>query len=105
MCTTRDRLFQHQASFANGLEAAPHSEALRQRLHDIFAEWCAPFAACIAEAQAAGEIDTTFTADDLAEFLLASWHGAILRMKVEQNAAPLQRFKKIAFATVFKEPT
>jgi TetR/AcrR family transcriptional repressor of nem operon len=87
------------------LEAAPHSEVLRQRLHGIFAEWCAPFAACIAEAQAAGEIDTMFSAEDLAEFLLASWHGAILRMKVEQSAVPLQRFKKIAFATVFKEPT
>lgn len=87
------------------LEATPHSEKLRQRLLGIFAEWRVPFAACIAEAQAAGEIDKTFAADELAEFLLASWHGAILRMKVERSAAPLQRFKRIAFATVFKEPT
>jgi len=87
------------------LEAAPHSETLRRRLLHIFAEWRAPFAACIAEAQAAGEIDDTFAADELAEFLLASWHGAILRMKVERSAAPLQRFKRIAFATVFKETT
>ena len=43
------------------------------------------------------------TADDLAEFLL-SWEGAILRMKVERHAEPLERFKRIAFATVFKEP-
>src|SRR5215469_10838027 len=28
------------------LEAAPHSEMLRTRLGAIFAEWCAPFAAC-----------------------------------------------------------
>jgi len=87
------------------LEATPHSEKLRQRLLGIFAEWRAPFAACVAEAQAAGEIDKTFAADELAEFLLASWHGAILRTKVERSAAPLQRFKRIAFATVFKEPT
>lgn len=87
------------------LEAAPHSEKLRRRLLEIFAEWRAQFAACIAEAQAAGEIDTAFSAGELAEFLLASWHGAILRMKVERSAAPLQRFKRIAFATVFKEPT
>lgn len=87
------------------LEATPHSEPLRARLLEIFAEWRKPFAACIAEAQAAGEIDSAFAADELADFLLASWHGAILRMKVERNAAPLQRFKRIAFATVFKEPT
>src|SRR5882762_704970 len=86
------------------LEAIPHSEMLRSRLVEIFAQWRAPFAACIAEAQAAGEIATTFTADDLAEFLLASWEGAILRMKVERSAAPLERFKTIAFDTVFKEP-
>jgi len=86
------------------LEAAPQSDMLRERLAAIFAEWRAPFAACIAEAQTAGEIAATFTPDDLAEFLLASWEGAILRMKVERGPQPLERFKRIAFATVFKEP-
>ena len=86
------------------LEAAPQSEMLRQRLAAIFVEWRAPFAACIAEAQAGGELDTSFAPEDLAEFLLSSWEGAILRMKVERNAEPLERFKRIAFATVFKEP-
>ena len=51
-----------------------------------------------------GEIATTFAPEDLAEFMLSSWEGAILRMKVERNAEPLERFKRIAFATVFKEP-
>ena len=87
------------------LEAAPHSELLRERLSAIFAEWRAPFAACIAEAQATGELTTDFAADDLAEFLLASWEGAILRMKVERSRAALDRFHRIAFATVFREPS
>ena len=87
------------------LEAAPQSEMLRTRLADIFAEWCSPFAACIAEGQRAGEIAVTFAPEELAEFLLSSWEGAILRMKVEHNAEPLERFKRIAFATVFKEPS
>jgi TetR/AcrR family transcriptional repressor of nem operon len=85
------------------LEAAPYSEMIRKRLAAIFIEWRAPFAACIAEAQAAGEIAATFAPEDLADFLLASWEGAILRMKVERNPAPLVRFKTIAFATIFKE--
>jgi TetR/AcrR family transcriptional regulator, transcriptional repressor for nem operon len=87
------------------LEAAPLSDMLRERLAAIFKEWRAPFADCIAEAQAAGEIAATFAPHELAEFLLASWEGAILRMKVERNAEPLERFKRIAFATVFKEPS
>jgi len=50
-----------------------------------------------------GEIDSQFDATDLAEFLLASWEGAILRMKVERSPAALERFKTIAFQTIFKE--
>ena len=85
------------------LQASSESELLRNRLEAIFQEWRVPFAACIAEAQKAGEIDATFDPTDLAEFLLASWEGAILRMRVERGPAPLDRFKNIVFQTVFKE--
>jgi TetR/AcrR family transcriptional repressor of nem operon len=85
------------------LEASLQSKLLRKRLEEIYREWRAPFAECIAEAQAAGEIESKFEPTDLAEFLLASWEGAILRMKVEGRPAALQRFKNIVFETVFKE--
>jgi TetR/AcrR family transcriptional regulator, transcriptional repressor for nem operon len=85
------------------LEAPGSSEALRERLVAIFAEWRVPFAACIREAQASAEIAADFPPEELADFLLASWQGAILRMKVERNGAALDRFKTIAFQTVFKE--
>ena len=85
------------------LEASLQSKLLRKRLEEIFREWRAPFAECIAEAQAAGEIDSKFEPTDLAEFLLASWEGAILRMKVEGRPTALERFKDIVFETVFKE--
>jgi TetR/AcrR family transcriptional regulator, transcriptional repressor for nem operon len=77
---------------------------LRDRLDAIFREWRTPFASCIAAAQSAGEIDSKFDATELAEFLLASWEGAILRMKVERSPAALERFKIIVFETVFKRP-
>ncbi|MET3522274.1 TetR/AcrR family transcriptional regulator [Mesorhizobium abyssinicae] len=86
------------------LEVVQESEPLRQHLVAMYREWLQPFSDCIAEAQAAGEIDSTFTPRDLAEFLLASWEGAILRMKVERSGEPLRRFKDIAFATVFGPP-
>ncbi|HEY3003801.1 MAG TPA: TetR family transcriptional regulator C-terminal domain-containing protein [Kribbellaceae bacterium] len=85
------------------LEAPGHSETLRLRLVAIFDEWQAPFAECIAEAQAAGEIPDTFPPAQLADFLLTCWEGAILRMKLEGARAPLDRFRSIAFHTVFKE--
>jgi TetR/AcrR family transcriptional repressor of nem operon len=86
------------------LEASSHSKRLRGRLDAIFQEWRTPFASCIAAAQSAGEIESQFEATDLAEFLLASWEGAILRMKVERSPAALERFKAIVFETVFKQP-
>jgi len=87
------------------IETASQSKLLRDRLQTIFREWRAPFAACIADAQAAGEIDSKFDSMELAEFLLASWEGAILRMKVERGPAPLDRFKNIVFKTVFAKPS
>jgi TetR/AcrR family transcriptional regulator, transcriptional repressor for nem operon len=86
------------------LEASAQSKRLRERLDAIFQEWRGLFASCIGEAQSAGEVDSKFEATDLAEFLLASWEGAILRMKVERSPAALERFKTIAFETVFKQP-
>jgi TetR/AcrR family transcriptional regulator, transcriptional repressor for nem operon len=85
------------------LEASAQSKLLRKRLEEIFQEWRTPFAECIREAQTTGEIDSQFDPTELAEFLLASWEGAILRMKVERGPAALDRFKNIVFATVFKE--
>lgn len=84
------------------LQASSHSNLLRKRLDAIFKEWRELFASCIAAAQWAGEIDSKFEATDLAEFLLASWQGAILRMKVERSPAALERFKRIVFETVFQ---
>jgi TetR/AcrR family transcriptional repressor of nem operon len=120
-CTPRQRLKRYldiitdrfaKAEFSRGcligdfsLEAAPQSEMIRTRLANIFIEWRTPFATCIAEGQTAGEIAAKFAPEELAEFLLSSWEGAILRMKVERTAEPLERFKRIVFATVFKEPS
>ena len=83
------------------LETAQISEPLRRRLQAIYGEWIEPFAACIAEGQQRGEIATTFPPEELADFLISSWEGAIMRMKVERSVEPLERFKRIAFKTVF----
>jgi TetR/AcrR family transcriptional repressor of nem operon len=82
------------------LEISTESKRLRTRLSHIFAEFREPFAECIAEAQAAGEIAGHFPARDLADFLVDGWHGAMLRMKVDRSSKPLEQFKAITFATV-----
>jgi TetR/AcrR family transcriptional repressor of nem operon len=86
------------------LGATSQSKLLRERLDAIFQEWRAPFASCIAAAQSAGEVDPHFDPTELAEFLLASWQGAILRMKVERGPGALERFKRIFFEIILKSP-
>ncbi len=83
------------------LESAEHSELLRGRLAEIFEAWRQPFADCLAQA----ELDAGLPALDLADFLLASWQGAILRMKVERSPEPLERFMRIVFSTVLRDPS
>ena len=96
-----DRGWQHGCLIGNmSLEAAEHSEAIRALLAGIFVRWREPFARCLEEADAAGQIRLDVPAIDMADFLLASWQGAILRMKVDRSPEPLHRFQRITFATV-----
>jgi TetR/AcrR family transcriptional regulator, transcriptional repressor for nem operon len=98
------RGWQHGCLIGNmSLEATEHSEPMRTRLTELFAQWREPFARCIEEAAASGRITVTVPAADLADFLLASWQGAILRMKVERTPEPLERFKDVVFGTVLCE--
>ena len=87
-----------------GLEAAEHSEAIRQRLSDIFAEWTPPFARVIRQAQQAGEVRADLDAEEAGAALLEAWHGAMLRMKIERSPAPLDRFKRLILPAVLAGP-
>lgn len=82
------------------IEMTQTSELIRDRLRTVFTQWLRSFAECIAEGQTLGEFARDFTAQDIAEYFLASWEGAILRMKTERSVAPLNRFRKIFFATL-----
>jgi len=83
-----------------GLEAAEHSEAIRHKLVEIFAEWTPSFAEAIRQAQAAGDVAPDLDADETGAALLEAWHGAMLRMKIERTAAPLDRFKRLILPAV-----
>lgn len=78
-------------------EAADHSAVIRERLAVQFAAWTGLIEACIAEAQADGTAPRRFPAPLLAGFVMNSWEGALLRMRVEKSDAPLLAFKQIVF--------
>ncbi|MCF2530209.1 TetR family transcriptional regulator C-terminal domain-containing protein [Yinghuangia soli] len=82
------------------IDSTETSEAIRGHLSEVFAEWHEPFARCLAAAQRDGDIELPMAANDFADFLMASWQGAMLRMKVERSPEPLERFKTVVFGTL-----
>jgi TetR/AcrR family transcriptional repressor of nem operon len=68
---------------------------------DAFAAALAP---AIREAQADGAIAAEADADTLAAFLVDAWQGALLRMRVEGNDAPLRRFERVVLGGLLGGP-
>ena len=81
-------------------ELADQSRPIRDRLAATFAGWSRPIEACIRDAQQAGEISRDTDAGALADFLLNSFEGAMLRMKVEKDSSPLDHFMTLVFSRV-----
>ena len=97
--------WRHGCMISNmSLEAAEHSELLRERLVEVFGALTQPFAEAVRAAQAAGQARDDIEAEDLADVLLAAWHGAMLRMKVDRSPEPLDRFKLVFVATLLAPP-
>jgi TetR/AcrR family transcriptional repressor of nem operon len=81
-------------------EASDHSEVLRQRLLEIFAEVRSAIAYCLRAAVEAGELPADFDCAEIAAFIVSSLQGANLLAKAERSPAPLARLKKLLFATI-----
>ena len=82
------------------LEVADHSTAIRERIAENFKTWTGLLEECIAAAQSTGEISNRLPASMLAQFLLNSGEGALLRMRVEKSDAPLKEFREVIFQSV-----
>ena len=61
-----------------GVEASDHSESIRRRLVEIFAEIHESVVYCLKAAVTAGDLSSATDCDELAHFLYASLQGAIL---------------------------
>jgi TetR/AcrR family transcriptional regulator, transcriptional repressor for nem operon len=81
-------------------ELADQSRLIRDRLSSNFAAWSRQLEGCIRDGQKAGEISRDIDPRVLAAFLLNSFEGAILRMKVEKDSAPLDHFMTLVFSRV-----
>lgn len=57
---------------------------------------------CLKEAQAAGELDSSQDPDLMAEFIINSWQGVLLRVKSAKNFTAFESFKDQIFNRLLK---
>ena len=69
-------------------------ESFRPKLIAIFTVWQQKVSACLALAQAQGNIASSASCDALAEFFWIGWEGAVSRAKLERREAPLDNYVK-----------
>ena len=55
----------------------------------------------LAEAQQAGDISESLDVKEAAYFIVASWHGAIIQMKLTKDLAPLETHRKFIFSNIY----
>jgi TetR/AcrR family transcriptional repressor of nem operon len=86
------------------LEVSEQSDQLRAHLVQVCSSLTRSFTECVRAGQDVGEIRNDLDADDVATFLLSSWQGSMMRMKVDRSPKPLEQFKRVLFATVLSPP-
>jgi TetR/AcrR family transcriptional repressor of nem operon len=83
-------------------EASEHSEIIRNRLVEMFAEVTRAVADCLRAAIRAGELQPGLDCDEVAGFIMSSMQGAILMAKAQRSPVPMQRFKNILFSMILR---
>lgn len=78
------------------------SPTFRAKLKQAFDMMVDAYAAVLAEAQKAGEISAKLDVKETANFIIASWHGALTRMKIVKNLEPLHNHSQFIFEHVLK---
>ena len=78
-------------------ELADVDEGFRVQIKSIMQNWRQYFETCLDDAQKNGDISKDFDTTEMAEVLLNSWEGALIKMKVTNSVEPLQSFISVFF--------
>ena len=73
------------------------SPAFREKLKYAIDQMVQCYAKALIEAQIAEEIPENLDVREAAYFLVSSWHGALMRMKIVKDPDPLENHKKFIF--------
>ena len=83
-------------------EMAQGYPRMREELRSVFETWGEAVEAVLREAQAAGEVDPRHDPALLARYIVNSWEGATIRLKLTQDRGPLEDFFQVTFKALLK---
>lgn len=83
-------------------EMADVNENFREKLKDAFDAIKKGVAIQLKEAQERKEIFDSLDVPELTEFIVSSWQGALLQMKVTRSTAPGKAFEQMVFERILK---
>jgi len=78
------------------------SPAFREKLKRAADKMVDTYRGLLEQARIAGEISADLDATETAYFIVSSWHGALVRMKIEKGQKPLENHKRFIFDYVFR---
>lgn len=78
-------------------EMGDRSPQFRKKLKQVFAELKKELASQLSLAQEKGEMNPSMEPEEAADFILSSWQGALMQMKVAQSTAPFEIFDRMIF--------
>jgi TetR/AcrR family transcriptional repressor of nem operon len=79
------------------------SPAFRKRLSEAIDMMVDAYSQVLAVAQNDGKILKNLDIKETASFIIASWHGAIIQMKLSQSLAPLKNHRKFVFDHILRK--
>lgn len=82
------------------LEMGDLNENFRKKLDEVLESMKRSVFEFLKGAQDNKEISRDLDIMEVSDFILNSWEGALLRMKVQGNISPLQNFKKTVFESI-----
>ena len=88
---------------AMSLEIADHIPKLQAQLGVMYTDWQSGITDVLRQAVKRGDLVKSTKPGALAEFILNSYEGALVRMKAEQNDRPLANFLHFVFDVLLKK--
>lgn len=85
-------------------EMSDLSEPFREKVGDVYSRMHGRIAEILAEAKDRGELPAGVDPDRTAWFILNSWEGAIMHMKLTRTSEPLTICKRMVFEHILKHP-